>query len=176
MSTLKIIQNCCTIQLTKGQNTLVDIQDWLELRKKKWCALHLTQRRTPFFYAVRNSDKDSNGKRTMIYMHRALVGLDGMEIDHENHDTLDNRRDNLRLATKKQNAGNSRPKLRNGVKSSQYKGVTWHKGGHKWMAAITVNKKPVYLGLFNSEIEAAKAYDRAAKEVFGEFACLNDIT
>lgn len=90
-------------------------------------------------------------------------------IDHIDMDPANNRIENLRLATKRQNGCNRKP-----IKhSSKYLGVGWHKAAGKWKAAISVNGKVMYLGVFGNEEDAAKAYDRAAKEKHGEFARLN---
>ena len=90
-----------------------------------------------------------------------------MEVDHINHNTLDNRRCNLRLATHGQNMANSRPN-----KGRKYKGV-WQIMGKYWVAFIGKNKKQIYLGSFSTPKLAAKAYDEAARKKFGEYACLN---
>lgn len=91
------------------------------------------------------------------------------EVDHINGDTLDNRRCNLRLCRRIQNARNVKKKSG----SSQYKGVTWLRWCERWMARITVNYRQIILGYFTDETKAAKAYDEAARKHFGEFAKTN---
>jgi hypothetical protein len=104
-------------------------------------------------------------------MHRQVTNAPkGLVVDHINHNGLDNRRANLRLCTKQQNNCNSRS-FRH--KTSNYKGVFKEKGSKKFRAYIRFNKKPVHIGMFELEIDAAKAYDKKAKELFGEFAYLN---
>ena len=93
-----------------------------------------------------------------------------MEIDHINGNGLDYRKCNLRVCTHQQNLQNQR--IQKGV--SKFKGVCWHKASQKWMAKIKHNYKTIYLGVFNNEIDAAKSYNKKAKELFGEFARLNN--
>ena len=105
-------------------------------------------------------------------MHHMVIKIpDGMVIDHINHDGMDNRSNNLRAATYSQNLYNR--KKRSGATYSKYKGTHWHKIHKKWAARITFEKKTIELGYYLSEIEVAKAYDRAAKKYHAEFACLN---
>lgn len=94
------------------------------------------------------------------------------DVDHKNHDTLDNRIDNLRLATRTQNNQNSVKCRRRAGKplSSKHKGVYFHKRSGKWLARINLDKRQVHLGLFTLEHEAAEAYNVAARAHFGEFA------
>ena len=95
----------------------------------------------------------------------------GMVVDHINHDGMDNRRANLRAATHAQNTYHR--KKRSGATKSKYKGIHWRKENKKWVARIMFEGKRIHLGSFHTEIEAAKAYDRAAKKYHGEFASLN---
>lgn len=92
------------------------------------------------------------------------------EIDHINRDKTDNRWENLRAATKQENAYNKAPRGR----TSRFKGVYRSKQG-RWVAGITFNKKSKSLGYYDSELEAALAYNKAARELHGEFAYLNPI-
>ena len=101
-----------------------------------------------------------------LYMHSLITGF--AEVDHWDGDGLNNRRSNLREVTHAQNMGNARKQY--GC-SSQYKGVYW--GGKKWQAQIGVNHGTRYLGRFVNEEDAARAYDAAALEAWGEFARLN---
>lgn len=109
------------------------------------------------------------------FMHRLILGLeygDKRQGDHRNHNTSDNRRENLRICTHQQNQMNQ--KLRPNT-TSQYKGVSWKKKKKKWEAKITINGKQKYLGYFTKEKHAGHAYNLAAKKYFKEFACLNKI-
>jgi len=92
-------------------------------------------------------------------------------VDHRNLDPADNRLENLRLATKRQNGCNRRAQG-----TSPYLGVGWHKAAGKWKSAISVNNKTIHLGLFEDEVAAALAYDRAADNFHGDFARLNFAT
>ena len=103
-------------------------------------------------------------------MHRLIMDAqERQEIDHADGNGLNNQKDNLRFCTHSQNHMNRKPTKG----SSKYKGVSWHKAAKKWNARITLNKKTVSIGYFDSEIIAAKAYDEKAIELFGEFAKLN---
>lgn len=108
------------------------------------------------------------GTGTWLYMHDLIMDAKG--IDHRDHDGLNNQRSNLRPATEQQNRRNTRKRL---GYSSQYKGVYWSKQKRRWHALITIDSRSRNLGFYTSETEAALAYDDAAREVFGEFACIN---
>lgn len=154
------------IPLTQGKFAIVDDGDFGWLSKRKWCAIFTGRH----WYAVRTVRK--NGKWTTNWMHRLILNTPvGMDSDHINHDGLDNRRANLRICTKSQNSYNQRKRQR--PASSRFKGVCWHKAARKWLARIGHNRKRIYLGSYDSELEAAQAYDRAALEHFGEYALTN---
>lgn len=123
------------------------------------------------FYATRCISV-GKGKQKSIPMHRAIMKMpEGMFCDHINHNGLDNRKINLRAATRAQNCWNKRKQL--GKYSSTYKGVNRSCVNKKWVSRIEVKGRKIYLGAFEDEIDAARAYDRAAKEYHGEFAVLN---
>lgn len=106
-------------------------------------------------------------------LHQLILGPppDGHLIDHRNGNGLDNRRRNLRFANNSQNMANARKS--SVPKSSRFKGVHWHKCAKKWCAAVVHHGRRKHLGLFAVEEDAARAYDKAALEHFGEFARLN---
>ena len=156
------------ISLTQGQFALVDDADYDELSKYKWYA----NKESGSFYATRNFPL-GNGKQYPIRMHRQILGLekgDKRQGDHINHNTLDNRRNNIRICIGQQNMMNQMP---NRNTTSRFKGVSWHKQDKKWQVRIGINKKVKYLGSFVMEEVAALAYDMAAIREHGEFACLN---
>jgi len=112
---------------------------------------------------------------TTTLMSRLILGLevgDKQEADHINHNILDNRRENLRIASRSQNHGNE--KIGSG-KTSRFKGVHWEKQSKKWHAQIGLGKKMIHLGLFDNEKHAAHAYNLAARRHFKEYALLNKI-
>jgi hypothetical protein len=157
------------IGLTQGKEALVDDGMYEELNKYKWRARCSCGR----WYANRWSSM-VNGERYLIHMHRVvLLTPEGMATDHINGDGLDNRRENLRLATNSENNQNRINKRRRCT--SNFKGVYWHNETKKWSSGIRLAGKQIYLGEFISEIQAALAYDEASKKYFGEFARTNFI-
>jgi len=160
-----------TIPLTKGYVTVVDDEDYERLSEQSWWALVAPNDRV---YAVRSASRVERmvGLPRNVYMHREILGVvmnSSQDVDHHNHDGLDNQRANLRLCSRSNNHANRR-KIR-GV--SRYKGVQWDKSRGQWLAKIKVNRRHQNLGRFSNEADAARAYDRAASEQWGEFACLN---
>ena len=154
------------IPLTQGLFALVDGKFYKQLNQFKWHAIKCKHT----YYAVRATSKRKS-KRRIVLMHREILGLsNNILTDHKNGCGLDNRKINLRPATSLQNRINS--KKRHNC-SSKFKGIYWEKRRKKWQVQIVFNKKHISLGLFDNEVEAAKAYDRKAKELFGEFARIN---
>lgn len=147
------------IPLTRGKVAIVDDGDFPELSKHKWYAR--IGRHKP--YAVRTGSRNE-----IIRMHRVIMNApDGLEVDHISGDTLDNRRANLRICTRGQNAANI-PSNRN---KNGFKGV--HKSYRKFHAKISCKRVRYHLGPHTTPEEAARTYDRKAIELFGEFASLN---
>ena len=155
----------CKIPLTQGKFAKVDPEDYLWLSQFRWhCKTNIKA-----IYAVRTITVAAKSKR--IFMHRLIMNTPAhLVCDHVNHDGLDNRKQNLRNCTISQNNANSRSAR---TSSSRYKGVSWNKTRKKWAAYIKKDSKQLFLGHFSSEIEAAKAYDKKAAELFGQFAQLN---
>ena len=153
------------IELTQGQYAIVDDDDFEELNQYNW-----------YFnngYAVRAVTVPKSKQKKQL-MHRLITNCPAdMDVDHINHDKLDNRKSNLRICSTSENMQNQ--KLRTHVKTSVYKGVCFNKQAGKWMALIGLDNKQKHLGSFIDEIDAAIAYNVAAIEMFGEFALLNDI-
>ena len=157
------------IKLTQGQVAMVDDADYEWLNQYKWYA---HKRSSGNGYDVIRKVR-IEGKQRMLYMARYILDLDfgnPLEADHKNHRTLDNSRDNLRACTHQENVCNK--KLLVGT-MSQFKGVSRSKGNKKWRVRIGINNTVKCLGYFDSEIQAAKVYDKAAKVVHGDYACFN---
>lgn len=134
---------------------LVDDEDFEYLNQFNWCF--------DGQYAQRRVDSKT------IRMHTFLLRTpNGMEVDHINENKLDNRRGNLRICNRSENTVNQKAR---GI--SKYRGVSYKKDSHKWIAQIKKNYKAYRIGSFNTEIEAAQAYDEKAKELHGTFVQLN---
>ena len=147
------------IPLTQGKVALVDDADYKQLILYRWRVAK--QRHTWYAYCRKISQ----------YMHRVIMQPpEGFFVDHINHNGLDNQRKNLRLCTTRQNLRNQRKWK---AASSRFKGVSWDKVHNCWQSFIWVSGRNKRIGVFENEIEAAKAYDEAAKRYFGIFACLN---
>jgi hypothetical protein len=160
------------IGLTKGAVALVDDEDFEYLSQWTWRLTSAYGK--PYACRTQKAAVDGIFKPRCYFMHRMILGLtfgDKLHGDHINHNTLDNRRCNLRIATSSENQRNAQ---KHKEKSSKYKGVSWSKRANRWLVHITIERQQVYVGSFTAEIEAAKAYNDAALEAFGNFASLND--
>lgn len=157
----------------KGQNgkglfALVDDADYEFLSQRKWHAR--TGKYTT--YAQSYTSRKAVGGRRTLSMHRVILDApENMDVDHVNGNGLDNRRENIRLATDQQNNWNSGIKKHS---TNKYKGI--YKHGHNWKAEIRVSGKHIPLGHFPTQFEAANAYNEAAKKFHGEFYHFNDLS
>lgn len=154
------------IPLTQGKIAIVDDEDYEFLSQWRWQYTGGYARRTVYH------GRDENGKRIrdVVWMHRLIANPpDGMVVDHINGNEMDNRRDNLRVCTNKDNLRNQK---RN--KDYGYKGVTKH-SNHTWLVRLVYNKETIRIGVFSDEVASANAYNYYAQEYFGEFARLNEV-
>jgi hypothetical protein len=153
------------IALAEGNFAIVDPEDYLKLCSHSW-----QLKKCPHTsYAWRGLIK--NGRKITLYMHREIMNPPkGMLIDHINHNGLDNRKANLRFATFAQNNWNSvKPK----GAGSRFRGVRLHKPSGRWRAVLCHKGAHIHLGYFDTDTEAARAYDAEAKKLRGDFAVLN---
>jgi hypothetical protein len=149
-----------------GDWTMVDQKDYYRFGKFHWCLGGYGKK----VYVVRSYKIGPERVKT-VRLHREIMQPPkGLLVDHRNGNTLDNRRDNLRLATHTQNMQNCRKRKNT---ASKYIGMWRDKLRNQWAVRITHNKKKIWIGRFDSEIDAARAYDRAAIKYHGDFARLN---
>lgn len=158
------------IKLTQNKFAIVDDEDFEKLNQHKWYATKSWK--CEIYYAKRSIGKSPNQRQ--LCMHRVILGEFSSKnhIDHINGDGLDNRKENLRVVSQRENSRNMTKKSKS---SSKFKGITWNKECCKWRVRICVDRKRLYLGDFKDEVEAAKVYNKAALKYFGEFAKLNEI-
>jgi len=155
------------IKLTgkRGGFALVDNADFAKLNQWNW---QLTERG----YVCRWQWID--GKHRVFRLHREVTGAPkGVKVDHSNRCPIDNTRRNLRICDLSQNGGNRAKQAP--VSSSRFKGVSFIQRDSKWMAGIKHNGKSMNLGWYDTEEEAARAYNTKAAQIFGQFARLNDV-
>lgn len=152
------------IELTKGKKAIVDDEDYELLKNHTWCATESTKAGHYYARAYINLRP--------VYMHRLIMQVSDRDIfvDHRNRNTLDNRRENLRICTRGQNRSNSKSTE---FTRSNFRGV--EKLSKSFSAHISVDGKRIHLGSFETDIEAAIAYNKAALQYKGEFATLNEI-
>lgn len=155
-----------TITLSQGFVALVDDDDYDRVSAFKWTA----SKTKTTVYAVRKV-RTLAGRTTSQLLHRFILDVTHprIDVDHEDHNGLNNQRNNLRLCVRGENDGHRR-KSRG---TSQYKGVSWDSGRGLWRAFITIHNTTRFLGRFHDERDAALAYDVAARAAFGEFALCN---
>ena len=157
-----LTEDTIEIPLTQGQVAIIDREDWEKVKGYNWCARYDKKMRG--YYA--STTISVNGRRRTIQLHRIIENAPkGIFVDHVNHNTLDNRKSNLRLCNHSQNQCN---RIKPNNNTSGFKGV--YKFGTKWMAIITYNKERRYLGLFITPEDAHAAYCQAALKLHGEFA------
>jgi hypothetical protein len=158
---IRVCGGVAYVTLTQGYEAIIGAADVPLVESWNWFAM--VQSHT--VYAIR---KEYNGtKQRTICLHRVVMGEpEGLQVDHEDGDGLNNQRYNLRVASSFQNSHNRRVSSNN---KSGFKGVCWNKGSGKWLAQIGFNSGKKYLGLFTSPEEAHAAYCQASKKYHGEF-------
>lgn len=157
------------VKLTRGFVALVDDDDFGRVSAIKWryCPV-----RGKHEYAM-GTTSGSHKTRKHMFMHRLLLNAPkGMDVDHIDGNGLNNQRSNIRLATRAQNQMNKKKKP---ACSSIYKGVYFRKCRRKWISYIRINKQKTFVGYFDTEVEAALAWNEAAKKNHGKFAVLNEL-
>lgn len=146
------------IELTNGGTAIIDDNDAERVNAAgRWFKVQ----KTNVWYVRRNFSGN-----TCVYLHHFLLGATS-EVDHANGDGLDNRRQNLRHATRAQNTQNRAMQKNN---KSGFKGVHWHKRRGKWTANIRHEGKTIHLGFFDNPLDGHQAWSQKAKELWGEFA------
>lgn len=146
--------NVKTISLTQEQKCIIDLEDYELVSQYKWFADKTGTKIRDTYYAKAKINRKN------IFMHRLIMNAPkGQIIDHINGNSLDNRKSNLRIVSHHENCQN-----RHHERTSKHPGVAWNKASQKWRVSLKINKKYYYLGLFESENEAAKEYKRAIKE------------
>jgi hypothetical protein len=155
------------MMLTLEHTARFDDRHWPALRGYRWYPVR--DGRTWYAYA---NTAGPDGRATTVKMHRLIMAAEpGQIVDHVNGDGLDNRDENLRFVTHSQNHANA-PKI-SAETSSRYKGVYWHKPSGRWLVQIRIDGHKTHVGYFSDEVEAARAYDAAARQYHGEYAKLN---
>ena len=149
----KSMKQHCGIIKIEDKNMLVDVEDLLDMNEYNW-------RINKGGYAITNIKNYTTNKWVTMLAHR-IICPNYYIVDHINCNRLDNRRQNLREVTYSQNKMNSR-KINNSSYSI-YKGVSYSKKRNKFSSEITINKKRIFLGYFDKELDAANAYVKAAK-------------
>lgn len=154
------------IPLSQGLFALVDDEDFEELSKYKWNP----QKNGERIYAKRPGVNHNTGLRRPVFMHRHILGVTdrAIDVDHIDRNGLNNQKSNLRICTRSFNNANAKIPKDN---TSGYKGVYFDKSRGLWHARIS----KIFLGRFKDKIDAAKAYNEAAKTLWGDFARINEL-
>lgn len=155
------------IKLTKGKFAQVDDDDFEYLNKFKWCTL---SGGGSCEYA-RRAHQSGNKQIAILMQNEIITNHKGFIVDHIDGNTLNNQKNNLRLTTQQKNCFNQKAR----IGTSKFKGVNYEKNMNKWKSQIQAYGKKIYLGIYKTEIDAAKAYNEAAEKYHGEFARLNII-
>ena len=157
------------IQLTQGKVALVDDEDFEYLSQWKWYA----NKSSGNYYAITTKLVNGVFFNYKLLMHRVIMNEPyKLSVDHINHNTLDNRKCNLRVCTHAENMYNNKLSKNN---TTGFKGVRFNKNSNKYLAYIGYQNKDIFLGSYKTIIEAAEAYNKAANKFFGKFANLNKI-
>lgn len=160
-----------TIPLSQGQFSIVDDEDYAELSKHEWFADF--NKHTNSFYAKRNVKVKNKSTSTIVRMHRIIMRAPkGMHVDHINHNTIDNRKHNLRIVTNSQNQMNKKKQTNN---TSGVTGVGWHSRDKIWRAEISVDGKTKYLGSFILMDKAIEIRKAAEEKYFGKHSYNNSV-
>ena len=153
------------VPLTRGYYAIIDAEDAPLVEGVSWRA---KPGNTGIIYAARDC-RDGSGNWTVVRMHRVILGAkDKTLVDHLDHDGLNNRRNNIRLCSHSENNQNARKRIKG---SSKYKGIYWKERDKKWYARIMLNGKRIFLGSYDTEDEAHKAYCKASRDLHKEFGC-----
>jgi len=160
--------NASFIQIDNKHVAIVDKEDYPNLIGKSWRAESMHGKDNHYAVTTKYLGKINGKKRqTTQRMHRLIMEPSKeVQIDHINHNGLDNRKENIRIVTCRQNNQN---KINKG--SSKYPGVSWEKSRQKWKAGIEINGHHRFLGHFTNERDAAKAYERACRSLGEELVC-----
>lgn len=166
---VQIIGDVAYVPLTRGYEAIIDAADAHLASGFNWGSL--VKRRgdgdVRTVYALRRGSPDKRGARPAVYLHRVIMDAPaGSDVDHIDGNGLNNRRSNLRVASRSENLRNHGMRPNN---TSGFKGVSWHNTSEKWQVHIRVDGKQKMLGLFADIQDAAAAYAKASKELHGEF-------
>ena len=149
-----------------NKEVTIDIKNWERVKEYRWY-LHYEPK-------LHYSNAYTFIDKKVVKLHRFILNLQdsSVSVDHINHNTFDNRENNLRECSRSENSKNQKMHKDN---ISGFKGVVWREPRKKFIAQICVDSKIIYLGGFSNKIEAAKAYNNAAIKYHGEFANLNQV-